>query len=133
MQPSQTTFVKQLEMNSNCALTFNEPNDLRHGILRRNSQAQVNMVGHRMPFRHFHSLLLAQVPQDPANLSSKFPKNHFAAILRNEYNLILALPNGRAKANQSFPYALSPSAWQGFPEEERIFAGSAKPVRVARP
>ena len=92
MQSRHAALVEQLAMNPNRTFPFDETDDVRDRILRRDSQAHVDVIGHRMALQHFHTFLLTQSPKNLSDGTSEFPVNHFFAILWDEHHMILALP-----------------------------------------
>ena len=62
-------------------------------MFRWNFQAQMDVIRHGMPFKNLHFLLLTQISKDPSNSRTQFPVYYLSPILRNEYNVILALPS----------------------------------------
>src|SRR5512135_1510926 len=79
-------------MDPNRTLPFPEANRERHAVLGRDAQAQVDVVGHRMPCHQFDASLSAQFPQDRADLTPKPSGEDLAAVLRYHYHVVLALP-----------------------------------------
>jgi hypothetical protein len=60
-------------MDAYRAFTFQKTDQLGNAVLRRNTQAQVDVVGHRMPIKQIHALLLAQIPHYLTNVFANFP------------------------------------------------------------
>src|SRR5271170_7172738 len=79
-------------MDANSTLPFQEPDCVRHAVLGRNAQAQVDMVGHRMTFHQLDSTLTTQFAQDRANLSPQPSIEDFSAVLGYDHYMVLALP-----------------------------------------
>jgi len=79
-------------MNPHRALAFQQPQSVRHAVLRRNSQTQVDMVGHAVPFQQLHSSLAAQVPQNPATLPLQLPVEYTFTILGDDDHMLFAFP-----------------------------------------
>jgi len=59
VQARHPTLVKQLPMDSNSTLPLQKPDCVRHAVLRRNAQAQVDMIGHRVTFHQLDPSLIA--------------------------------------------------------------------------
>src|SRR5208337_1423306 len=91
VQPRHPTLVKKFPMDPNRTLPFQEADCERHAVLGRNAQAQVDVVGHRMPFHQLDASLSAQVPQDRADLTPKPSVEDLAAVLRYHHNVVLAI------------------------------------------
>ncbi len=92
VQPSHPSLMQQLTMDTHRTLAFQKTYRVRHTVLGRDAQAQVNMVAHRMPFQQLNPLLLTQIPQDCANRCPQLSLDHFPSVFRNEDHVILAFP-----------------------------------------
>src|SRR5579863_8423552 len=84
--------MEQLSVDPNSALTLQKPDRVRHAVLRRNAQAQVDMVGPRVPFQQLDSSLTAQIPKDRPDLMPQSSVEDFPPVLRYNHNVVLALP-----------------------------------------
>jgi len=103
--------MQKFPVNPNCALAFQKSNDERDRILRRNLQAHVDVVRHRVPFQNLHSFLLTEVPQNATYRSPELAINHLSAILWDENYVVLALPTNMRQRFKVFHalYLLWPS------------------------
>src|SRR5206468_8555044 len=64
----------------------------RHTILGGNAQTQMYMVGHGMPLNQFDTHLVAEFPQDLANILAERAKDCFLPIFRYDDNVVSAIP-----------------------------------------
>jgi len=72
MQPREFALLsKELTMDADRQLALQKTYRVRHTSLRRNAQAQMDVVGHRVPLDDLHSLLLAQLAQDLPDLPAQ--------------------------------------------------------------
>lgn len=103
--------MQQLTVNPNRTLAFHKPDDERHCLFQGSFQAQVDVVGHCMPFEYLHSLLLTKVPQNSSDGTAEFAVDHLPPILGDEYNVVLALPTDVRQRFDIFHalYLLEPS------------------------
>src|ERR1035441_1991678 len=76
----------------NRALALDESHHRRHGILRRNRDHHVYMVGQKMPFLDAAFFLLGQLSEYLAQMPAQVSIQHFASALGYENNMVLALP-----------------------------------------
>jgi hypothetical protein len=83
--------AEKFTVDSDRGLPFKETDRIRHTVLGGNTQAQVNVVGHRMSLDEFNSLLSAQLTQDPADLTSQVAENRPTPILRDEHNVVFTV------------------------------------------
>ena len=121
-------------MNTNRTLAFDEPDDVRHRILRRYLHTQMNVIGHCMAFQNFYFFLLTKISKNLSDPASQFPVDHFSAILRDKHNVILALPTDVRHRFELF-HMLFLLGLAGLSEKEHMIylAGPAEPTRIARP
>ena len=84
MQPVHPTLVQQLTANPNRTLALNKRDDERHRIFRRSFQAQVDVVGHCMPFEYLHVFLLTKLAKNSSDGTSELAVDNLPLILRNE-------------------------------------------------
>src|SRR5262249_48205424 len=101
-------------MDPNGTLALQEPDRVRHAVLGRDAQAQVNVVGHRMPFQQLDPALTAQFPKDWPDPVSKPSVEDFAAVLRYDHDVVLAFPPHMGKA-LPFVHRLLLPALRGLP------------------
>src|SRR5512135_2076374 len=92
VQARHPALMKQLPMDPNGALTLQESHRVSHAGLGRDAQAQVDVVGHRMPFHQFDASLSAQLPQDWTDPTPQPSGEDFPAVLRYDHHVVLALP-----------------------------------------
>ena len=79
-------------MDANRTLPLQKPDRVRHAVLGRNAQAQVDMIGHRMTFHQLDSTLTTQLAQDRADLPPQPSVEDFSAVLGYDHYIILAFP-----------------------------------------
>ena len=72
-------------------LPFDEADHLRHGVLRRDRDHHVKLVGHQMTFHDPARLLLRQPAEDLAKILSQLHIQCLPAALGNESNVIFAV------------------------------------------
>ena len=75
-----------------CALALNKSHHLRNRILRRNRNHHVHMVGLEMTFFDPAFFLLGQFAKHFAQMLAEALVQHLPAALRDENNVVLALP-----------------------------------------
>jgi hypothetical protein len=111
---------------------------MSHAVLGWDAQAQVDVVGHRMPFEQFDSSLGAQLPKDWADLMPQPSVEDFPAVLRYDHYVVLALPPHMGQALPFVPKLLLPAP-RGLPGKRSyaifrgLHAGSLEALRVTRP
>jgi hypothetical protein len=74
------------------ALALDVPDDLRHGIFRRNRQKHVHAIGHEMPFLDLRFPLQRELAEHLAQVSAKLPIQPLAPTFRDEDYVIFADP-----------------------------------------
>jgi len=62
MQSGHPTLVQQFPMYPHCTFALQKTYHIRHTLLRRDAQAQVDMIAHHMSFQQPDPLLFAQIP-----------------------------------------------------------------------
>src|SRR5512135_3110744 len=92
MQPRQPTLGEQLPVDPHDTLALQEADRMGHAGLGRDAQAQVDVVGHRMPFHQVDPSLTAQLPQDHADLPPQPPVEDLPAIFRYDHDVVIAVP-----------------------------------------
>src|SRR3954453_23552738 len=125
-------------MDPHGALSLQEADRMRHAILGRDAQAQVDVVGHRMPLHQLDPSLTAQLPQDHADLTPKPPVEDLPAVFRYDHDVVLAVP---PHMGQVLPlvHRLALQPMGPSPEDEpmslatAMHAGSLEALRVTRP
>ena len=136
MQSRHSSFLQQLPVYSYCTLPFQESYRVCNAIFWRDAQTQMHMVIHRMTFQQPYALLLTQVLQNLAYCCSEFPKYYLLPIFRYKYYVILALPSYMRQTFKAF-HLLFLLPIRAFPWGKSLphsrLAGTAEPVRVARP
>src|ERR1700722_9423773 len=117
-------------MNPNGTLALQEPDRMSHAVLGRDAQAQMDVVGHRMPFQQFDSSLSAQVPKNWADLVPQPSVEDFPAVLRYDHHVVLALPPHMGQALPFVHKLLLPaprglpgrrSLWHSTPDRSKLF------------
>src|SRR6267143_216481 len=83
---------KVFAMNADSGFPFQPPHGIRHTILGGNAQTQMYMIGHGMPLDQFDSHLVAEFPQDLANILAERAKDCFLPIFRYDDNVVSAIP-----------------------------------------
>ena len=83
---------QKFTMDSGCAFTLQVPHRHRNAVLRWDAQQHVNMVRHGLPFHKFHPPVSAQLTKNSANSTPNSSVKCLLAILRQDDNMILALP-----------------------------------------
>src|SRR5437763_1678395 len=81
-----------LPVNTDGRFPFQAPHDIGHTILGGNAQTQMHIVGHGMPLNQFDAHLIAEFPQDLANVLAECAKDCFLPILRYDDNVVSAIP-----------------------------------------
>jgi hypothetical protein len=76
------------------ALPLDEPEDLRHRILRRDGQQQVDMVEVEMALLHDTLALPREFAQHRAEVFAELAVSCLPPVLGNPYDMGLALPLG---------------------------------------
>src|SRR5512135_3583047 len=109
-----------------------------HAVLRRDAQAPVDVVGHRMTLHQVDSSLAAQLPQDHADLSPQPSVEDLPAVFRYDHDVVLAVPPHRGQVLPLvhrlplLPEGASPEG-EPMPFDETMHAGSLEALRVTRP
>ena len=67
-------------MNTDCRLPFEPTYRVGHAELRWNAETQVHLIGHRVAFHQFDTLLLAEFPDDPPDAASELPIDHTTSV-----------------------------------------------------
>ncbi len=138
VQPGQPTLLQQLPMNTDGALALQEADRVRHAVLGRDAQAQVDVVGHRMPLHQLDPSLTAQLSQDHPDLTPKPPVEDLAAVFRYDHDVVLAVPPHMGQVLplvQRLPLLPEGAFPEGepMPSDEAMHAGSLEALRVTRP
>jgi len=139
VQPRHSPLQEQFPVDTDSTLPLQESKDVRNRVLRGNLQAQVNVVGHRVPFQHLHLLLNTQIPQNSPDGSSQLAIQDLPTVFWDEHNMVLALPTD-VRQRFKFLHTLFLLAKRGFQRLSVFYfsptttlAGTAEPDRVARP
>jgi hypothetical protein len=94
MQPGKILLAAQkLPMDPDRRLALQKTDGIGHAIFRRNAETQVHMIWHRVALYQLNALLLAQLPQNRSNTSSKLPIDDTASVLWDKNYVILAVPS----------------------------------------
>jgi hypothetical protein len=62
-------------MHADSGFAFQPPDSIRHTLLGGNAQTQMHMVRHGMPFDQLDTHLIAEFPQDLANVLAERAKD----------------------------------------------------------
>jgi hypothetical protein len=92
MEASHPFLVQHVTVDLDRAFPFQESHCIRNTVPGRNTQTQMNMVRHRMAFEEFHSQLVTQLPKYWPDLLTHLAIEDFLPVLRNEYDMELAVP-----------------------------------------
>jgi hypothetical protein len=77
----------------NRTFAFDKTNDLRYRLLGRDGKQNVNMVGHKMPFKNLALFLPCQLSEYLSQMFPEVSKYCLLPILRYPYDVILAFPH----------------------------------------
>src|SRR4030095_16486541 len=78
MQPREVAGPPKIfTMNADGGFPFQAPHSIRHTILGGNAQTQMHMVGHGMPFDQLDAHLMAEFPQNLADVLAERAKDCF--------------------------------------------------------
>src|SRR5712691_874200 len=93
MQPCEVAYPpKVFAMNADSGFPFQPPYSIRHTILGWNAQTQMPMVGHGIPLDQFDTHLIAEFPQDLADVLAERAKDCFLPLLRYDDDVVSAIP-----------------------------------------
>ena len=84
--------VRRKEKDREWCISVLVTDDLRHGILRRYRDHHVNVVIHQMSLFDSTFFLQCQLPKHLAQVLSQWLIQRPSSALRDEYNVIFALP-----------------------------------------
>src|SRR5512135_1824252 len=101
VQPGHPMLMQQLPMDTDGALALQEADRVRHAVLGRDAQAQVDVVGQRMPLHQLDPSLTAQLPQDHPDLTPKPPVEDLPAVFRYDHDVVLAAAHGTGSATRA--------------------------------
>jgi hypothetical protein len=88
------------------------------------------MIVHRVPFQKSFSLLIAQISQYLAYRRSNIPEDYLPTILRDEYDVILALPSYMRQTFKIVHTLFLPPS-KGFPMEGERTPTKGTPERLS--
>jgi hypothetical protein len=74
------------------ALSLDEANHLRNGVLWRDRDQHVNMIGHQMPLLDPALLLLGKLTEYLPKILPQLDVQRLSSALRNENNFVFAVP-----------------------------------------
>src|SRR5262245_20795822 len=74
------------------AFALDEPDHLRHRILRWNRDQHVHMIGHQVPFLDLRLLLLGQLAEHLTEVPAKLQVQRLSSTLQDEDDVVFALP-----------------------------------------
>ena len=92
VQAGHPRFPHQFPVDPHRTLTLEKTDRRCHAKFRRDPKAQVDVIGHRVPFDQFDPFLTAQTPQDQTDLFSLATVEDFASVLRYDHDVIDAVP-----------------------------------------
>src|SRR5499433_1978673 len=92
VQARHPAFLQQFAMNPHGTFPFQTPQRVGDAVLGRDTQTQMDMIGHAVSFHQLYAALAAQVSQDPTNLPPQFPVEDTLAVLWDDDDVILAFP-----------------------------------------
>src|SRR5215469_682208 len=78
------------------ALTLDEPDHLRHRVLRWDRDQHMHMIGHQVPFLDLRLLLRGRLVEHLAEMPAQLQIQSLPSTLRNEDDVVFALPRGVA-------------------------------------
>ena len=87
LRPSQ-----KLAVDPDRRLPLHPPDSGCDAVLRRNAGAQVYVIHHPVSLDHFDAALLADLPQDLADLLAQASEDGLLAVLRHDDNVVPAVP-----------------------------------------
>ena len=79
-------------MDAYRTLALEEAHRVRHAVLRRDTQKQVDGVGHGVPFQQADPLLLAQVPQELPDRLAEPAIPDLTTVLGDEHHMVFTVP-----------------------------------------
>jgi len=86
MQPREVAGPPKIcAMHADGGFPLQAPHSIRHTLLGGNAQTQMHLVGHGMPFDQLEAHLIAQFPQDLANVLAERAKDCFLPLWRYTY------------------------------------------------
>src|SRR5512142_2524610 len=130
--------MQQLPMDTDGALALQGADRVRHAVLGRDAQAQVDVVGQRMPLHQLDPSLTAQLPQDHPDRTPKPPVEDLPAVFRYDHDVVLAVPPHMGQVLPLvhrlplLPEGAFPEG-EPMPSDEAMHAGSLEALRVTRP
>ena len=131
MQTAHSTLRQQLPMDPHSARPVQEAEDKRHAGLRWDAQAQVHVVGQRMPFQQLNATLTTQIPQDGPDLPPQPSVEDLPAIFRYDHDVALTVPTHRGQALPLVQRLLLPAP-RGLPGRRSRCRSPAMARRIAR-
>jgi hypothetical protein len=84
------------------ALSFDVLNNLGHSILGRDAQQHVHVIAQHVPLLDHAFALLGELVKHTPHVAPQLPVETATSTLRNEYDMVLALPTGVIKAGIVF-------------------------------
>jgi hypothetical protein len=83
---------REVPGNVNRALSLDRTDDIRHRILRRNRQHEVDVVAQQMPLLHLALATLGQTPKHVPEVPAQLAVDRLLPILRDEHHVIRTRP-----------------------------------------
>src|SRR5215472_3162067 len=74
------------------ALTLDEPDHLRHRVLRWDRDQHMHMIGHQVPFLDLRLLLRGQLVEHLAEMPAQLQIQSLPSTFRNEDGVVFAVP-----------------------------------------
>src|SRR6266566_2211215 len=93
MQPREVAGPpKVFAMNADSGFPLQPSDSIRHTVFGGHAQTQMHMVRHGMPLDQFDAHLIAEFPQDLANVLAERAKDCFLPIFRYDDDVVSAIP-----------------------------------------
>ena len=80
-------------MDTDRRLPFEKASGIGHTVFRRDTQAQMDMIRHRMPLNQLDAVLLTQIAEYLPDIAPQLPLQHPPLVLGNEHSVIRAIPS----------------------------------------
>ena len=93
LTPEVTSAACERPGDVNGALALQEPDHLRYRVFRRYRDQHVHVVGEQVAFLDAALLLLGELSEHRPKVAPQLGVQRLAAVLRNEDDVVLALPS----------------------------------------
>ena len=110
---------------------FRKPRTNATLVLRGDTQAQMDVVGHRMPFQHRDATWTTQIPQDGPDLPPQPSVEDLPAVFRYDHDVVLPVPTHMGQALPLVQRLLLPAP-RGLPGRKSLCLSPATARRIAR-